>query len=108
MLVCTTDSVPGYMVAETYGLVIGNVVATKNVGRAFAAGLKSIVGGELRGYTELLDEARNTAVDRMVREAQKLGANAVIGMRMTTSDIMDGASEVMAYGTAVKIVPVER
>ena len=83
-------------------IVKGNVVQSKNVGRDIMAGLKTLAGGEIKGYTQLLNEAREIATQRMVAEAEKIGADAVIRMEYTTSSIMDGAAEVVAYGTAVK------
>lgn len=84
------------------GLVKGNVVQSKNLGKDIGAGFKTLVGGELKGYTEMLQEARQIATKRMVDEAESLGADAVIGMRFASSAIMQGAAEVIAYGTAVK------
>jgi uncharacterized protein YbjQ (UPF0145 family) len=101
VLVVTIETIPG----KTYnalGTVIGNIVCTKHIGRDIMAGLKSIVGGEVAGYTELLTEARTSATERMIAEANKLGADAVVGVRYITCDVMAGASEVTAYGTAVK------
>lgn len=105
MLYTTTDSLPGYQITETLGVITGNVVQSKHIGRDLMAGLKSIVGGEIRGYTEMLTEARNTAVERLVASANDKGADAVVGIRFTTSAIMDGSSEIMVFGTAVKIKP---
>ncbi|MGL6260921.1 YbjQ family protein [Vibrio sp. WXL103] len=99
----TTDHIPGSDSQEVLGIVTGNVVQSKHVGRDFMANLKGIVGGELKGYTEMLTEARNIAIERMVADAHQLGADAIVGVRFTTSSITDGASEVMAYGTAVKL-----
>ena len=87
---------------EVLGMVRGNTVQAKHLGRDFMAGLKTIVGGEIKGYTEMLTEARDRATNRMVEEAKKLGADAIVSIRYTTSAIMQGASEVLAYGTAVK------
>ncbi|MCM1157385.1 MAG: YbjQ family protein [Bacteroidales bacterium] len=88
---------------EALGIVKGNVVYSKNVGRDFMAGMKTLVGGELKGYTEMLNEARQIAVKRMVDEAEALGADAVINVRYASSALMQGAAEMIAYGTAVKI-----
>ena len=96
------ESVPGRQIVEHYGLVSGSTVRAKHVGRDIAAGLKNLVGGELKGYTELLTEARGEAVARMQQQAVALGANAVINIRFTTSSVTSGASELYAYGTAVK------
>lgn len=87
---------------ETLGLVKGATTQTKNIGRDFAASLKTLVGGELKGFTELLNEARNIASNRMIEEAQQMGADAIIGIHFSSSAIMQGASEILAYGTAIK------
>ena len=101
MDLATSDYITGKEL-EYLGLVRGNIVLTKHIGQDFMAGLKSIVGGEIQQFTELLQDARNSATDRMVQEAEKLGADAVIMIRYTTSQIMDPAAEVLAYGTAVR------
>ncbi|MCR5737563.1 MAG: heavy metal-binding domain-containing protein [Eubacterium sp.] len=101
MLVVNTETISGKEL-ETLGLVKGSTVHSKNVGRDFMAGLKTIVGGEIKGYTEMMNEARNLATSRMIAEAEQLGADAVVNVRFTTSGIMQGAAEVIAYGTAVK------
>ncbi|MGF1753931.1 heavy metal-binding domain-containing protein [Vibrio makurazakiensis] len=103
MIFTTTDTVPGREIASIVGVVTGNVVQSKHVGRDIMAGLKSIVGGELAGYTEMMSEARDIAIERLVKEASNLGADAVVGIRFTTSAVTDGASEIMAFGTAVKL-----
>ncbi|WP_159739944.1 heavy metal-binding domain-containing protein [Vibrio atypicus] len=103
MIFTTTESVPNREIEEILGVVTGNVVQTKHVGRDIMAGFKSIVGGELKGYTEMLSEARDTAIERLVSEATDLGADAVVGIRFSTSAIMDGSSEIMVFGTAVKL-----
>jgi len=105
MLLSNTEYIPGHHVTQHLGLVQGSTVRAKHVGRDIMAGLKNIVGGELKGYTELLNEARAEALERMKREAQRLRANAVINIRFSTSNITAGASELLAYGTAVVIVP---
>ena len=89
---------------EALGMVKGTIVQTKNIGRDCMAGMKTLVGGEIVGYTEMLNEARQIAVKRMVDEAKELGADAVIGVKYGSSQVMSGAAEVIAYGTAVKIV----
>ncbi len=89
---------------EALGMVKGTIVQTKNVGRDFMAGMKTLVGGEIVGYTEMLNEARQIAVKRMVDEANALGADAIIGVKYGSSQVMQGAAEVIAYGTAVKII----
>ena len=101
MILSNLESVPGRNILAFKGLVQGNTVRAKHVGRDIMAGLKNIVGGELQGYTELLDEARAEATQRMVREAEALGANAVVNVRFSTSAITSGASELYVYGTAV-------
>lgn len=103
MLLSNVETVPGRTIAEFYGLVSGSTVRAKHLGRDIAAGLKNLVGGELKGYTELLSESRQEAVDRMVREAEALGANAVVNVRFSTSSISQGAAELFAYGTAVRV-----
>ena len=105
MILVNTEFIPGYRVVETKGLVQGNTIRAKHLGRDFAASLKNIVGGELRGYTELLIEARRQALERMLAQAEQLGANAVVNVRFTTSAITQGAAELYAYGTAVVVEP---
>ena len=102
MLLLNIDYVPGKEV-EPLGLVKGTVVQSKNVGKDFMAGMKTLVGGEITGYTEMLTEARQIATKRMVDEANALGADAVINIRFGSSAVMQGAAEVIAYGTAVKL-----
>ena len=102
MLILTTSKIPGKEY-EVLGIVKGSVVQSKHVGRDFMAGLKQIIGGEIKGYTEMLTEAREIATSRMVEEAKNLGANAIFAARFSTSNIMQNAAEVLAYGTAVKI-----
>lgn len=89
---------------EALGMVKGTIVQTKNVGKDFMAGMKTLVGGEIVGYTQMLEEARQIAVKRMVDEAKALGADAIIGVRYGSSQVMAGAAEVIAYGTAVRIL----
>ncbi len=103
MKLVSIDRYPGKEI-EALGLVKGTVVQTKNVGRDFMAGMKTLVGGEIVGYTEMLTEARQIATKRMVDEAESLGADAIIGVRYSSSQVMQGAAEVVAYGTAVKFV----
>lgn len=105
MLLVNTETVPGYQVTRICGLVQGNTIRAKHVGRDFAAGLKNIVGGELKGYTELMTEARRQAVERMMAQAQELGANAILNVRFSTSAVTAGAAELYAYGTAVVLAP---
>lgn len=101
MKLLTIDYVPG-MEIEALGIVKGTVVQTKNVGKDFMAGMKTLVGGEIVGYTEMLNEARQIATKRMVDEAKAMDADAVIGLKYGSSQVMSGATEVIAYGTAVK------
>ncbi|MBO4319599.1 MAG: YbjQ family protein [Treponema sp.] len=101
MLLLSIDSIPGKEY-EALGLVKGAVVQSKHFGHDFMAGLKTLVGGEIEGYTEMLNEARQIATERMVNEASSLGADGVIGVRFCSSEVMQGAAEVVAYGTAVK------
>ena len=103
MLLSTTDNVEGYKIAKTLGLVKGNTIRARHVGRDFIAGLRTIVGGEITGYTVMLSEARDEASKRMMAEAKKLGADAVVGVKFTTSTVMRQAAEILAYGTAVKL-----
>lgn len=103
MIVSTTENVPGREVAQILGLVTGNIVQAKHIGRDIQAGLQSIVGGRVGGYTEMLSEARAEATSLMVREATRLNADAVVNVRYTTSAISNGMSEILAYGTAVKL-----
>ena len=103
MLLLNIDYVPGREIAEALGVVKGTTVQSKNFGRDFMAGMKTLVGGEIVGYTEMLTEARQIATKRMVDEAENLGADAVINVRYSSSSIMQGAAEVVAYGTAVRL-----
>ena len=103
MKLLSIEYIPGKEI-EALGMVKGTVVQTKNIGRDFMAGMKTLVGGEIVGYTEMLNEARQIAVKRMVDEANELGADAVIGVMYGSSQVMSGAAEVIAYGTAVKII----
>ena len=103
MKLVTIDYVPGCEVGEVLGLVKGGIVQSKHIGRDFMAGMKTIVGGEIKGYTEMIEEARKIATERMIEEANKLGADAIIGIRYGSSAVMSGASEIMVYGTAVKL-----
>lgn len=103
MLIVTTDEIAGKTITENLGIVKGEIVQSKNLGRDFMAGMKTIVGGEIKGYTEMLREARQIATKRMVDEAERLGADAIIEVRYASSGIMQGASEIIVYGTAVKI-----
>jgi len=104
MIFVTSDKVPGREIKETLGLVRGNTIRAKHIGKDILAGLRSIVGGEIKEYTEALSEAREVAMKRMVEEAEKLGADAIVCIRFTTSQVMAGAAELLVYGTAVKLV----
>ncbi len=103
MIVTNVDNVPGNSIADDLGLVQGSTVRAKHVGRDIAAFFKGIVGGEIRGYSELLVEGREEAISRMKAQAESLGADAIVNVRLTTSSITGGAAELMAYGTAVKL-----
>ena len=103
MIVVNTEYLPGRTIVEVKGLVQGNTVRAKHVGRDIAASFKNIFGGELSGYTELLVESRREAVGRMIAQADELGANAVLNVRFATSSITAGAAELYAYGTAVVV-----
>jgi len=103
MIISNTESIPGRSIVEFYGVVTGNTVRANHIGRDIMAGLKNIVGGELKGYTELLNDSRKEATDRMIEQAQSMGANAVVNVRFATSSISQGAAELFAYGTAVRV-----
>jgi len=103
IILTNTETVPGKTIVQFYGVVTGNTVRAKHVGRDIMAGLKNIVGGELKGYTELLSESREEATQRMLEQARSLGANAVVNVRFATSSISQGAAELFAYGTAVRV-----
>lgn len=103
MILVTTESIPGRRVVETIGLVRGNAVRARHLGRDIAALLKNLVGGELAEYTKLLGEVREQALDRLTDEARARGANAVVGLRFVSTEIASGAAEMLAYGTAVRL-----
>lgn len=103
MIAVNTETIPGKTILELKGLVQGNTVRAKHVGRDFMASLKNLVGGELKGYTELLQEARQEALERMSEQARSIGANAVVNVRFSTSSVAQGAAELFAYGTAVRV-----
>ena len=105
MIITNTETIAGYHIAELKGLVQGNTVRAKHAGRDIAAGFKNLIGGELKGYTELLTESRRQAVERMLAQAEQLGANAIVNVRFTTSAVTAGAAELYAYGTAVVVQP---
>jgi len=104
MLMSTMETVPGHHIVRHLGLVCGNTIRGKHVGKDIMAGLKTIVGGEIRGYTEMLSDARQEAVKRMEMQAEAMGANAVVNIRLSTAAVM-AAAEVLAYGTAVVVEP---
>ena len=103
MIITNIETIPDKTIVKHLGMVQGNTVRTKHVGRDLLAGLKNIVGGELTGYTELLSEAREEAVSRMLKQAATVGANAVVNVRFSTSSVTAGAAELFAYGTAVVV-----
>ncbi|HOQ91231.1 MAG TPA: YbjQ family protein [Candidatus Hydrogenedentes bacterium] len=103
MILTNIDTVPNMRIVEHYGLVSGSTVRAKHIGRDIMAGLKNIVGGELKGYTELLNDSRKDAINRMVAQAKALGANAIINVRFATSAVAPGAAELYVYGTAVRV-----
>ncbi len=102
MIFVTTETLPDKKIIKTLGTVRGSTVRARNIGRDIFAGLKNIVGGEISEYTQLLADAREQALQRMLQDAEQLGANAVVNVRFTTSQVMQGAAEMLAYGTAVK------
>ncbi len=106
MIIANTAGVAGYEITETLGLVRGNTVRARNLGRDFFAALRNVIGGEINEYTRLMNEARDQAVNRMSDEAMALGADAVVNVRFMTAPVMQGAAEIMAYGTAVKLKPL--
>ena len=108
VIVTTTESVPGYRIKKVLGIVSGSVVRARHIGRDIVASLRNIVGGEIKEYTELMAQARDEAIRRMIEKAKKLGANAVIGVRFSTTAVMSGAAEILAYGTAVILEPEEK
>lgn len=107
VIVTTTSEIPGYRIVKVLGVVSGSTVRAKHIGKDIVAALRHIVGGELKEYTEMLKEAREQALRRMIEEAKKLGADAVVNVRFMTSAIASGAAEILVYGTAVKIEPLE-
>ena len=103
MIVVTTEQIEGKKITETLGLVKGSTIRARNIGHDIMAGLRNVVGGEVKDYTVMLAQAREEALQRMVEQAEKMGANAVVGARFATSMVMSGAAEMLAYGTAVKV-----
>ncbi len=103
MLMVTTEEIPGKKIVKVMGLVSGTTIRAKHIGKDIMAGFKNIVGGELKGYTEMMEEARTEATNRMVANAQAMGANAITNVRLSTASLMQGAAEVYVYGTAVVV-----
>jgi uncharacterized protein YbjQ (UPF0145 family) len=103
MIIATTDTIAGKEITQTLGMARGSTIQAKHIGKDIMSGLRSVVGGELTEYSEMLEEAREKAVNRMVEDAGKMGADAVVNVRFMTSMVMAGAAEMLAYGTAVKI-----
>lgn len=103
MIITTTENIAGKNVVEVLGVVRGNTIRARHIGSDIAAGLKSLVGGEIKGYVKMITDARNEAEDRMKKEAEALGADAIIMTRYSTSQVMDTAAEILVYGTAVKL-----
>jgi len=103
MILVTTETIPGRQIDKALGLVRGNTVRAKHLGRDIVAALRGLVGGEINEYSEMMVEARNEAVNRMVEQAEKLNADAIVGIRLVTSQVATGAAELLAYGTAVKL-----
>lgn len=103
MIIVSSEEIKGKEIIETLGLVKGEIVESKHIGKDFMAGMKNIVGGEVKGYTEMIRDARKIATERMINEAEKLGADAIVCVRYGTSGVMQNAAEVIAYGTAIKL-----
>jgi len=103
MLIVTSDEIPGKKIVKVIGLVRGNTIRARNVGRDIMAKLRNLAGGEIVEYTKMIAEAREQALDRMIQEAETVGANAVVALRFTTASMMEGAAELLAYGTAVVV-----
>ena len=103
MIITTTESIPNKKITEILGICRGSTVRARNIGRDIFAGLKNIIGGEIQEYTKLQADSREQAIQRMIDDANELGADAVINVRLTTSMVMQGAAEILAYGTAVKL-----
>ncbi|MCP3953226.1 MAG: YbjQ family protein [Desulfobacterales bacterium] len=103
MIITNVEMVPGKTIVEHFGLVSGSTIRAKHVGRDIMASLKNLVGGELKGYTQLLKESRRQAMERMIEQARGLGANAIVNVRFSTSSVAQGAAELYAYGTAVRV-----
>jgi len=104
MILTTSDQITSQQIKETLGLVKGNTIRAKHIGKDIVAGLRSIVGGEIKEYVEALNDARDEAIKRMVKDAKEMNADAIVAVRFTTSQVMAGAAELLVYGTAVKLV----
>lgn len=107
MIVVTTPDIPGMRIVQTLGLVRGNTIRARHLGKDILAVMRNIAGGEIREYTKMMAEAREQAIDRMVEEAQTLGADAVVVVRFQTAEMMKGAAEMLCYGTAVRLEPLD-
>ncbi len=103
MIVTTTDAIPGRKIVKVLGLVRGNTIRARHLGRDIMAGFKNLVGGEISDYTKMMAESREQAIDRMVEDAESLGANGIVGVRFTTASMMQSSAELLAYGTAVQV-----
>jgi len=103
MLLATTDTICGKTICKHLGLVRGNTIRARHIGRDIMAKVRNVVGGEISDYTKLMGESREQAIDRMVEEAKELGANAIVGIKFSTSEVMDSAAEILVYGTAVVV-----
>ena len=108
MIIVSTEEIHGKKIEESLGIVKGEIVQSKNIGRDFMAGMKTLVGGEIVGYTEMIQDARQIATKRMVKKKEKLGADAIVGVRYGSSAVMQGAAEMIVYGTAVKLKEKEK
>ena len=106
MFIVTTDEIPGKRVVKVFGLVRGNTIRARHIGRDIMASLRNITGGEIVEYTKMIAESREQAIDRMTSEAEALGANAIVALRFTTASMMENAAELLAYGTAVQVEDV--
>jgi len=107
VIVATTENIPGHRVVRVLGLVRGNTIRARHLGKDIMASFRNMVGGEISEYTKLMGESREQAIDRMVADAEELGANAVVMIRFSTSQVTSGAAELLAYGTAVVVEPIE-
>lgn len=103
IIITTTEKIDGREIKESLGMVRGNTIRAKHIGKDIMAGLRSIIGGEIKEYTQAMDDAREQAMERMTRQAEEMGAEAIVGVRFTTAQIMPGAAELLVYGTAVKL-----